>query len=126
MSDGTQQSDSLDWIKHNADESKERAAEPVAGDIVLEGSLGIAEAEAMHQTFSQILDAQVDISIQSEDLSRVDAAGVQLAYAFIKEAKARSVAVKWESVSDALLEAASALGLNDKMGFSATDSAVEA
>ncbi|MBN4073200.1 STAS domain-containing protein [Mariprofundus ferrooxydans] len=116
------QNDSLDWIKQAGEKP---AADDVAdvvdvsGDLVLEGSLGIAEAEMMHQTLSQILDAQVDISIQSEALSRVDAAGVQLIYAFVKEAKTRSVAVQWLSVSDVLRETAIILGLQDGMGFTA-------
>jgi len=119
MSDVKNQSDSLDWIKSADSESEVDSVAPVTGDIVLTGSLGIAEAEAMHQTLSAILDAQVDISIQSEALSRVDAAGVQLMYAFVKEARVRSITLTWESVSDALLEAATALGLNESMGFPA-------
>jgi len=108
-------SDELDWIKQSDDEPE--AASEVSGDIVLTGSLGIAEAEAMHQQFSAILDAQVDISINAADLSRVDAAGVQLLYALAKEAKSRSIKLTWESVSDALTGAASTLGLSEGMGF---------
>jgi len=86
---------------------------------VFEGVLGIAEAEAMHHSLSRVLDAHVDVSIQSEDLSRVDAAGAQLLYAFVKEAKNRSIRLKWESVSDALQETTSTLGLSEGMGFTA-------
>jgi len=121
MGDVKNQSDSLDWIKSvgEADDDNGAAAESVAvsGDVVLAGRLGIAEAEAMHQQFTQILDAQVDITLTTEDLSRVDAAGVQLLYALVKEAKARSIALCWASVSDGLLEAATALGLQDQMNF---------
>jgi len=117
------QNDSLDWIKSTGEEAgasaDDSSVEPVSGDVVLEGSLGIAEAEPMHRQLLAVLDAQVDISIASEQLSRVDAAGVQLLYGFVKEAKARSIDLKWMSVSDALLEAATALGLNDNMGFAA-------
>jgi len=110
--------DSLDWIKGpGTEESENISGESVSGDIVLAGSLCIAEAETMHQTFSNVLNAEVDISIESEDLSRVDAAGVQLLYALVKEAKQRSVALKWVSVSDELKEATTMLGLNQSMGF---------
>ncbi|MFQ5518450.1 MAG: lipid asymmetry maintenance protein MlaB [Mariprofundus sp.] len=113
-----QQGDSLDWIKGTGNEPDEDVEqEPVSGDIVLEGSLGIAEAEAMHQTFASVLQANVDISIQSEALSRVDSAGTQLLYAFVKEAKQCSITLKWLSVSDVLKESAAALGLTDGMGF---------
>ena len=121
MGDVKNQSDSLDWIKSGGEAADDNgaAAESVAvsGDVVLSGRLGIAEAEAMHQQFTQILDAQVDITLTTEDLSRVDAAGVQLLYALVKEAKARSIALCWASVSDGLLEAATALGLQDQMNF---------
>ena len=111
-------SDSLDWIKGSNDAVE---SDEVSGDIVLEGALGIAEAEAMHQQLSAILDAGVDISITSKNLSRVDAAGVQLLYAFVKEAKVRSLALTWESVSDALMEAVTVLGLCEGMAFKAQD-----
>jgi len=117
MADSKKQTDSLDWIKEGGDAAVD--AEEVSGDLLLEGSLGIAEAESMHQTLLRILDAHVDIRIQSEALSRVDAAGAQLIYAFVKEAKNRSVAVCWESLSDALQETAATLGLTDGMGFAA-------
>jgi len=114
-SDVKQQSDALDWIKQSDDEPE--AVPDVSGDIVLTGSLGIAEAEAMHQQFSAILDAQVDISINADDLSRVDAAGVQLLYALVKEAKSHSINISWASASDALKDAATTLGLSEGMGF---------
>lgn len=121
MSDESkQQVDSLDWIKgtgSGAEEGETALEEFVNGDIVLEGSLGIAEAETMHQTFSSVLNADVDISIESEDLSRVDAAGVQLLYALVKEAKQRSITLKWVSISDELKEATDMLGLSQGMGF---------
>ncbi len=121
MSDKQGQTDSLDWIKEGAADDPAADTADVSGDLVLEGSLGIAEAEAMHQIFSTLLDAHIDITIESDDLSRVDAAGAQLIYAFVKEAKSRSITVTWKSVSDTLLETFSILGLSDAMGFVAAD-----
>jgi len=118
--DSKPSNNSLDWIK-GSDEVADASAEEISGDIVLEGALGIAEAETMHQKLSAVLDANVDISIESEDLSRVDAAGAQLLYAFVKEAKKRSVTVTWKSVSDALLETSTVLGLSESMAFEASD-----
>jgi anti-anti-sigma regulatory factor len=118
MSNVSKKDDTLDWIKGTEKQSAD-ADEDVSGDIVLKGALGIAEAEAMHHRLSRVLDANVDISIQSEDLSRVDAAGAQLLYALVKEAKSRSVSLKWESVSDALQETTDMLGLSEGMGFAA-------
>jgi len=118
MSNVSKKDDTLDWIK-GTEKQLADADEDVSGDIVLKGALGIAEAEAMHHRLSRVLDANVDISIQSEDLSRVDAAGAQLLYALVKEAKSRSVSLKWESVSDALQETTDMLGLSEGMGFAA-------
>jgi len=111
-------SDSVDWIKGSNDAVE---AETISGDIVLQGALGIAEAELMHQQLSAVLDAGVDISIATENLSRVDAAGAQLLYAFVKEAKTRSITLTWESVSDALMETVMVLGLSEGMAFKASD-----
>jgi len=116
MSKDKQQADSLDWIKGESAESTEAAVE-VSGDLSLEGSLGIAEADTVYQSLLALLDAQVDVCISSENLSRVDAAGAQLLYAFMKEAETRSIKVTWKSVSDALRETVATLGLSDNMGF---------
>jgi len=118
MSIVSKKGDSLDWIK-GAGEKSADTDDAVSGDIVLEGVLGIAEAEAMHHKLSRILDAEVDVSIQSADLSCVDAAGAQLLYAFVKEAKNRSVSLEWKSVSDALKETTAILALSEGMGFAA-------
>lgn len=111
--------DSLDWIKDTAE--PDVSAEEVSGDIVLEGALGIAEVEAMHQQLSAILNANIDISIESEKLSRVDAAGAQLLYTFVKEAKGRSLTVTWRSVSNTLLETLTLLGLSENMALTQPD-----
>jgi len=115
--------DTLDWIKGSDEAASGDEPEVVSGDIVLEGSLGIADVETMHQLFVSILDAGVDISIDSEDLSRVDAAGAQLLYAFVKESANRSVHIQWKSVSDALKEVTDTLGLTSGMGFEAQSEA---
>ena len=115
--------DAVEWIKAETaatDADGSNATEPnapVSGEITLEGSLTIAEAEAMHLQLSQILNANVDITIEAEALSRVDTAGTQLIYAFVKEAKNRSLSLTWKSKSDALAECAATLGLTEGMGF---------
>jgi len=112
--------DSLDWIK-GSDEALEVDKEAISGDIILEGVVSIAEAEVLHQTLSSVLGANIDITIESEGLGRIDAAGAQLLYAFIKEAKARSLSVTWKSVSDALLETTTVLGISEGMAFKVSD-----
>jgi len=109
------QEEALEWIKNGGD--KPVPVEDITGDIVLEGTLGIAETEALHRRFSAILQAQLDMSIDCKNLNRVDAAGVQLLYALMKEAKARSIGLQWVNVSDVLKEAAKLMGLAEMMGF---------
>jgi len=120
MNKDKQPADSLDWIKGESAEDNAAEAE-VSGNLNLEGSLGIAEAETLYQRLLAILDAQVDVCIESETLSRVDTAGVQLLYSFVKEANVRSMKVEWKSVSDALRENAAMLGLSENMGFEVAD-----
>jgi len=121
MSGKQSQEDTLDWIKQTPVEEDDDTEVVVSGDLILQGQLCIADAEAMHLRLSKLLHAQVDISINSEALSRVDAAGIQLLYALVKEAKKRAVAVVWLSVSPALQEAADTLGLTQGMGFEVAD-----
>lgn len=111
--------DPLAWIVSApaSDEAPRDQDQPVSGNIVLEGSLGIAEVEALHQRMTAILQANVDITISTEQLGRVDAAGAQLLYAFVREVKQRSLPLQWSSVSPALLEALNALGLTAPMGI---------
>lgn len=89
----------------------------VSGDIVLEGKLGIADVKALHLKLSEVLLAHVDICIQAENVSRVDAAVVQLLYGFIKELKSNAIVFQWQSVSESLREAAQTLGLSEGMCF---------
>ena len=88
--------DPLAWIKNDTaepveasdgDTSEVNHAADVSGDIVLSGNLGMAEIDTMHESLLKVLHAHVDISIQAGALSRVDAAGAQLLYAFVKDAK---------------------------------------
>jgi len=120
-----QADDKLDWIKTDAcrDATTGDEIASVCGDIVLEGRLGIAEAEAMHAVFGQILQAGVDISIESDALSRVDAAGVQLLYALVRQAQKNKINVTWLSPSDALRQAVEVMGLSQAMGLSALEPA---
>ncbi|MBL4759249.1 MAG: STAS domain-containing protein [Mariprofundaceae bacterium] len=118
--------DPLAWIKNDtpepveasdADTSEDNKAAKVSGEIILSGSLGMAEIEDMHQSLLKILHAHVDILIQSEGLNRVDAAGAQLLYAFVKDAEAQQIPLSWISVSDDLRLTADSLGLSEGMGF---------
>jgi len=119
--------DPLAWIKSDGS-ATEQAGEKTAtgasdtdadvcGDIVLSGSLGMAEIDAMHESLVKVLHAHVDITIQSEGLSRVDAAGAQLLYGFVQGAKAQETPLTWTSVSDDLRQTASTLGLSEGMGI---------
>jgi len=119
--------DPLAWIKSDepaTEQAGEKSATDasdndadVCGDIVLCGSLGMAEIDGMHESLIKLLHAHVDITIQSEDLSRVDAAGAQLLYAFVQGAKAQETPLTWTSVSDDLRQTASILGLSEGMGI---------
>ena len=116
----TTTSDSLDWIKGSVEsaEDTDQAGKPeVSGDIVLQGTLSIAEADSMHEQLSHVVNAHIDVSLDTEELNRVDCAGVQLIYAFISSVKQHENKVHWLAVSEALKTASETLGLANKMGY---------
>ncbi|MDQ6993806.1 MAG: STAS domain-containing protein [Mariprofundus sp.] len=112
--------EAVEWIKAAVTvDATAPEATHVSDIVVLEGSLCIADAEAMHQRLSQVLAIHSTITIQAEMLTRVDAAGLQLLYTLVKELKEHGGKVIWKSVSDELKEAAVAIGLTEAIGFSA-------
>lgn len=48
-------------------------------------------------------------------IERIDAASLQLFYAFISEAKINDVEVAWRSPSEALIKSANLLGIEDAL-----------
>jgi len=85
--------------------------------IQLEGNLGIAQAEALHEELNQTLTSHGEVVIDAENLAQVDASIVQLFDAFIRDAKKNSIPVKWKTVPEDLQQTAEMMGMAGGMGF---------
>ncbi len=84
-------------------------------------SLDIAAAQASHERLQALLAADGDIRVVLEDLRRVDTAGVQLLWAFVRDVRAAGRTVHWVGASDALVGAARLLGIDARLGAGAAD-----
>ncbi|MES0372564.1 MAG: STAS domain-containing protein [Mariprofundaceae bacterium] len=85
--------------------------------VLLEESLGIAQVEGFHKTLLSTLNSATEVEIDVVGLQQIDAAGVQLLYAFVLDAGKRDISVSWKSTSEALARSAEQLGLSDQLGL---------
>lgn len=85
--------------------------------LVLEEMLGIAQVDQFYQTLLTTMNQASFISIDATALQQIDAAGVQLMYVFIQDAKKHSIEVRWESSSEALEKTARQLGMLEHLGL---------
>ncbi len=85
--------------------------------IQLEGNLGIAQAESLHEQFCHALANHGEVMMDAGDLAQVDASTVQLFRAFIRDAKKDGIPVKWKTVPEELQQTAGMMGMVNGMGF---------
>lgn len=85
--------------------------------IQVEGDIGIAQVESLHEQFCDVLENHEEVMIDAGDLARVDASTVQLFHAFIRDAKKNDISVKWKIVPEELQQTASMMGMVSGMGF---------
>ena len=79
--------------------------------IVLDEILDISKAAQFRSELSAYLDVQGPLTIEAENVVRIDTACLQVLTAFIKDALAREIEVKWHCPSEAICSAAGLLGL---------------
>jgi len=87
--------------------------------IQLEGNLGIAQAESLHEQFCHVLSNHGEVMMDAGSLAQVDGSVVQLLYAFIRDAKKSDISVKWKTVPEELRQTAGMMGMDNGMGFDA-------
>jgi len=87
--------------------------------IQLEGNLGIAQAESLHEQFCHVLVNHGEVMVDAEDLAQVGASTVQLFHAFIRDAKKSGIKVKWKTAPEELQQTAGMMGMVNGMGFEA-------
>lgn len=88
-------------------------------EIVIDcgNSLDISVAGEFHQKLKSALGQGGEVVLEASDLSRVDAASLQLLTALFRDAAARKVTTKWRSPSESLVKAASLLGLSGQLSL---------
>lgn len=85
--------------------------------IKLEGSLDISKVDSLFEQFENCLTKGADITIEAENVTRVDTASLQLLLAFHTEFKKTGYQWSWGSYSANLSTAANLLGLHDLLGL---------
>jgi len=83
--------------------------------ITLEGDVGIANVNILHGELKEALQQSLKITIQANDLSHIDTTGVQVLYAFVREAKQSEIEVQWQNLPESFLKTVAVLGLSEKM-----------
>lgn len=80
-------------------------------NLRLEAALDIAHAAQFKTTLDTALSGEKSLSLDGGEVSRVDAAGLQLLLAFVRQCKALEIELSWDSASETLRDAAAGLGL---------------
>ncbi len=81
-------------------------------EIVLRGSLDVSGTRAAYGTLNEALTRALPMSLDTAELERVDAAGLQLLLAFFRTAHERGLGLRWHSVGGAFAAAVETLGLS--------------
>lgn len=89
--------------------------------IKLEGSLDISKVDSLFEQFQNCLTKGADLTVEAEDVNRVDTASLQLLLAFHSEFKKSGYQWAWGSYSEDLSTAANLLGVYDLLGLTKTE-----
>lgn len=79
--------------------------------IALTGALDISRMSELQFQLAAGLEQHLPITLETEQVERVDAAALQVLCAFVRAAEVAGLACRWQSVSPALLDAARLTGL---------------
>ena len=79
--------------------------------------LSIADVATVYGTLLRLLAENKSVKIDCSQIERIDAAGLQLLYAFSKEAVVHGLALKCEPPSEAFIRRARLLGLAERMNI---------
>ena len=85
--------------------------------VLLNGNLSIVEVIPLRAQLQEVLSQEKNVTLNGGSIERVDTAALQVLWAFNREATQRQLSVKWAAASDALLQAATLLGLAASMGL---------
>lgn len=80
-------------------------------------TLDIGKAAEFHNQLKSALGKGNEVVLNASELSRIDAASLQLCVVFFSEAAARKLTARWHSPSGSLIQSASLLGLSKLLGL---------
>ena len=89
--------------------------------INCEPTIDISAAQALYEHLAAAISNGHEVVINAGDVTRADAAILQVFTAFMLESKAQELSVTWEAVSEAFYNAAQLLGLVDVLDLPARD-----
>ncbi len=79
--------------------------------VQLHAALDIAHASKLKTTLDAALEGGKEVTLDAGGVSRVDAAGLQLLLAFVRQCAADGIAVSWSQATETLRDGAAGLGL---------------
>lgn len=91
--------------------------EPADTPLALGSSLSIQDVALLLEKLRPALDLGGTLRLAAGEVEQVDAAGVQLLCAAVKDARAQNLDVQWDGVSERLRQAAAQLGLEQALAL---------
>lgn len=85
--------------------------------VALGAELRIGSARALQAMLSEALESGGEVIIDASAVQSADSAGLQLLYAFVRDAKARGMAVSWQVPEKTLRRDAGLLDLDTALGL---------
>jgi anti-anti-sigma regulatory factor len=91
--------------------------DPGSRVIVLADALDIVGAGSLKASLCRALEDEGQLVVDAGGVEHADASGIQLLYAFTRDARKAGRRVRWRAVSPALTEAIEVLGLVDELSL---------
>jgi ABC-type transporter Mla MlaB component len=85
--------------------------------FTLSAECTIAESAPLQADLSRLLDKDAPVTLDANELQRIDTAGMQVIAAFVRERNANGRQVEWRNPPPTLLSAARLLGLGALLGL---------
>ena len=83
-------------------------------------SFTIASVADFHGELSTALETQTEIVLNGTDVDSADTAALQLLCALFMDASAQDINISWEDASQALMDSAKCIGVDETIGLNST------
>ena len=89
--------------------------------VSLAESADISQVAELKSALQSALDSAAPITLAADAVERIDAATLQLLYAFMRHAKSQQIDVAWDGPTAAVHQAANLLGMHEALGLPASN-----